>query len=80
MNAPHAVVFLIGPSWVKGARPKYPSPPKPESWRPLRTIPSWDKQLLKRRVDEFRKAAQPQVEALREAGRMRLTTTELRRA
>jgi hypothetical protein len=74
MNAPHAVVFLIGPDWTKGSsRPNpYPSKPKPESWRPARAIPSWDKQMLKRRVDEFRKATQAQAEALRESGRQSL--------
>jgi hypothetical protein len=71
MNAPHAVVFLIGPDWTKGScRPKpYPSKLKPERWRPARAIPQLDREALKRRVEELRRTTRPQVEALRESGR-----------
>jgi hypothetical protein len=71
MNAPRAVVFLIGPDWTKGpSRPKpYPSKLKPESWRPQRAIPQLDRETLRRRVRDFRQATQAQAETLRETGR-----------
>jgi hypothetical protein len=75
MSAPlQAIVWLIGPDWSKGSKPppRRPATPRPAPWRPQRSIPSWDKEALHRRVEEMRRATRAQVEAMRLAGRAML--------
>jgi hypothetical protein len=75
MRAPRSVIFFIGAdhgharrSSTNYRRHKIDRSTKP--WRPRDSIPSQveDRRELQRRVDEFRRATEPQARALRKDG------------
>jgi hypothetical protein len=69
-HAPRSVVFVIGPAWNRYPTPtQYPAKRKEPPWPIKQAIPSWDREALRRRVEEMRRMTRPQVEALRGSGR-----------
>jgi hypothetical protein len=74
MNAPKPVIVLIEVPGDRGVsrkvRPDYRrhKAQRPERWPPKQSIPTWDKDELRRRVEFMREGHRRQAEALSAAG------------
>jgi hypothetical protein len=80
MKASEAIVIPIfivpaagSPGWAKPGKPQYPQQPRRDEPRRDQAIPVLDKDRLRRDVETFRRATQPQVDAVVAAGRALLS-------
>jgi hypothetical protein len=78
MNAPRPVIILIDARGDRGVfkkidyRRHHRAVRKDQPWRPQRAIPSWDRDELRRRAQEWRDSVRPRAEALKAAGQAML--------